>query len=107
MCRVRAGADWKRPVRAHETVSISPGFPMSEWQTAEHAGAYLARADRVPNRTAGEAALLDEVPPAARRVLDLGSGDGRLLALVLQKRPSARGVALDFSPPMLGRLKQR
>jgi SAM-dependent methyltransferase len=80
---------------------------MSEWQTAEHALAYLERADRLPHRAAGEAALLDEIPSGARRVLDLGSGDGRLMRLVLLARPDARGVALDFSPPMLQRLKER
>ncbi len=80
---------------------------MSEWRTAEHALAYLERADRVPHRAAGETALLDEIPPSTRRVLDLGSGDGRLLHLVLLARPEARGVALDFSPVMLQRLKER
>ena len=80
---------------------------MNEWQSAEHASAYLERADRVPHRSAGEAALLDEVPPAVHRVLDLGSGDGRLLELVLRARPEARGVAIDFSPLMLDQLKAR
>ena len=78
-----------------------------EWQTAEHASAYLQRADRVPHRAAGEATLLEEIPPRVRRVLDLGSGDGRLLHLVLTARPKARGVALDFSPPMLDALRAR
>jgi SAM-dependent methyltransferase len=51
--------------------------------------------------------LLDELPENVQRVLDLGSGDGRLLDLVLRARPAARGVAVDFSPPMLERLRQR
>ena len=80
---------------------------MNEWQSAEHASAYLERAERVPHRSAGEAALLDEIPPSARRVLDLGSGDGRLLDLVLHARPQARGVAVDFSPLMLEQLHAR
>ena len=80
---------------------------MNEWQSAEHASAYLERADRVPYRTAGETVLLEEIPVSARRVLDLGSGDGRLLGLVLGARPDARGVAVDFSPLMLERLKAR
>jgi SAM-dependent methyltransferase len=80
---------------------------MREWQSPEHAAAYLDRADRVPHRSAGESALIEEIPPAVRRVLDLGSGDGRLLALVLAARPAARGVALDFSPHMLRQLAAR
>lgn len=80
---------------------------MNEWQSAEHASAYLERADRVPHRAAGESGLLDEIPRSARRVLDLGSGDGRLLELVLRARPSARGVAVDFSPLMLEQLQTR
>jgi tRNA (cmo5U34)-methyltransferase len=80
---------------------------MNEWQSAEHASAYLERADRVPHRAAGESALLDEIPQSARRVLDLGSGDGRLLELVLRATPSARGVAVDFSPLMLEGLRTR
>jgi tRNA (cmo5U34)-methyltransferase len=85
----------------------TPGQRMSKWQTAEHAQAYLERADRVPHRAAGEAALLDEIPSSASRVLDLGSGDGRLVDFVLLARAEARGIALDFSPLMLRRLKER
>lgn len=80
---------------------------MNEWQSAEHAAAYLARANQVPHRAAGEAVLLDELPPGVRRVLDLGSGDGRLLEMVLAARPHARGVALDFSAAMLQALNAR
>ena len=80
---------------------------MNEWQSAQHADAYLERADRVPHRSAGEAALLEEIPAGVARVLDLGSGDGRLLELVLNARPQAVGIALDFSPHMLDRLRSR
>ncbi len=80
---------------------------MNEWQSTEHASAYLERADKVPHRSEGEAALLDELPGAVHRVLDLGSGDGRLLAMVLRARSNARGVALDFSLLMLDQLRAR
>jgi SAM-dependent methyltransferase len=78
-----------------------------EWLTPDHALAYLRMADRIPHRTEGEAALLEEVPQDAARVLDLGAGDGRLLGLLLLARPAASGVAVEFSPPMLERLRQR
>ena len=80
---------------------------MSEWQTATHALGYLEKADTVPHRREGEATLLDELPANVERVLDLGCGDGRLLDLVLRARPAARGIGVDFSPPMLERLRQR
>ena len=80
---------------------------MNEWQTATHALGYLEKAESVPHRREGEATLLDELPDRVQRVLDLGSGDGRLLDLVLRARPAARGVAVDFSPPMLERLRRR
>lgn len=79
----------------------------NEWVTTEHALAYLQKADRIPHRTQGEATLLEEVPKDAGRILDLGAGDGRLLGLLLLACPAAHGVALEFSPPMLQRLRQR
>jgi tRNA (cmo5U34)-methyltransferase len=74
---------------------------LNEYATAEHALKYLALADRLPHRTEGEAVLLEFVPRTARRILDLGTGDGRLLALLRIERPDAEAVALDFSPTML------
>jgi SAM-dependent methyltransferase len=77
------------------------------WSSAEHALAYLAQAGSIPRRAEGEAALLECLPPGLSRVLDLGSGDGHLLGLVLAARPDARGVASDFSSTMLERLRAR
>ena len=76
---------------------------MSEWQTIEHALAYLARADKLPHRTEGEKVLLDQIPANATRILDLGTGNGRLLALVKVNAPDVEGVALDFSSPCLNK----
>jgi tRNA (cmo5U34)-methyltransferase len=80
---------------------------VNEWIKAEHATGYLDRADRIPHRAEGEAILLELLPATTARVLDLGSGDGRLLAKVLAHLPHASGTALDFSPTMLDRLRQR
>ena len=80
---------------------------LNEYATAQHALQYLSRADRIPHRTEGESVLLDLVPRTARRILDLGCGDGRILALLRIDRPQAQGVALDFSPTMLKAARER
>src|SRR3972149_10657893 len=81
--------------------------PLNEVATAEHTLRYLARADRIPHRAEGEAVLLDFIPRDVERILDLGTGDGRLLALLKIDRPGADAVALDFSPTMLDAARQR
>jgi tRNA (cmo5U34)-methyltransferase len=78
-----------------------------EYNSAEHALQYLARADGIPHRAAGEAVLNELVPRSARRILDLGCGDGRLLALLRLDRPESRGVAADLSPTMLDAARAR
>jgi tRNA (cmo5U34)-methyltransferase len=40
-------------------------------------------------------------------VLDLGTGDGRLLALLQRDRPHVRGIGLDFSQVMLDAARER
>jgi len=77
------------------------------WSSAAHALDYLAIADTLPHRTEGEAELLRCMPSHVSRVLDLGSGDGRLLALVKLAHPQATAIALDFSPTMIERLHSR
>lgn len=86
---------------------MPPTGKTNEYTTAEHALRYLARADRIPHRTEGEAVLLEFLPPNPRRILDLGAGDGRLAALVLLERPDLEAVALDFSPTMLQTARER
>jgi tRNA (cmo5U34)-methyltransferase len=77
------------------------------WSSAEHALWYLAKADGIPHRTEGEAVLLEEVPKNVKRILDLGTGDGRLLSLLKSDRPNVECVAIDFSPTMLEKVRTR
>lgn len=81
--------------------------PVNLWISAEHVHEYLERADQISHRTEGESALLEFLRPGARRILDLGTGDGRLLALVRREHPETEAVAIDFSPAMLEAAEKR
>jgi tRNA (cmo5U34)-methyltransferase len=86
---------------------MSASNPVNLWTSREHAEDYLQRADSISHRPEGETALLEFIPANARRILDLGTGDGRLLALVwnqLRERPDVKAVALDFLLPCWMRL---
>ena len=75
--------------------------PVNLWTSNDHAREYLERADSISHRSEGESALLEFIPRTTHRILDLGTGNGRLLNLVRQKHPDTEAVALDFSPAML------
>jgi tRNA (cmo5U34)-methyltransferase len=77
--------------------------PVNLWTSTSHARDYLERADSILHRTEGESTLLEFLPRTARRILDLGTGDGRLLALVksVLAPTGVEAVAIDFSPTML------
>ena len=85
------------------------------WTSEGHACDYLGRANSIPHRTEGEAALLEFISAKTRRILDLGTGDGRLLALVKSRLATGprdddskiEAVAVDFSPAMLAAAKKR
>lgn len=87
---------------------VTTETPRSGWSSEEQVDWYLGRVDHLEPRQAGESVLCDVIPSAPRTVLDLGCGDGRLAALVLRARPTVeRIVAIDISPPMLERTRQR
>jgi SAM-dependent methyltransferase len=78
------------------------------WTDAGQVDWYLDRIGALAPRLAGEEVLADALPDDARRVLDLGCGDGRLSSLVLDTCPGVEEViALDRSAPMLERARQR
>ncbi|HEY6339097.1 MAG TPA: class I SAM-dependent methyltransferase, partial [Candidatus Sulfotelmatobacter sp.] len=96
--------------------------PINLWSSPDHARDYLERADSISHRTEGEAALLEFIPldfdgtdfdrQTPLRILDLGTGDGRLLALLKEHlarrdRPQPAALAIDFSPSMLEAAGQR
>ncbi|HKF04421.1 MAG TPA: class I SAM-dependent methyltransferase [Candidatus Sulfotelmatobacter sp.] len=81
--------------------------PVNLWTDTDHAKGYLERADLISHRGEGESALLEFIPRGTRRILDLGTGDGRLLALVRREHPETEAVAMDFSPAMLEAARKR
>jgi tRNA (cmo5U34)-methyltransferase len=72
-----------------------------DWSSVQHALAYLNVEDHLPHHTEGEAVLREHIPNEAKRILDLGTGDGRLIRLLKINRPNLEAVALDVSPTML------
>lgn len=75
------------------------------WRDGGHVAEYLSR--EIPYRDVAEAMLLDALPTRVERFIDLGTGDGRLIALVRERHPSAVAIGVDFSAPMLERAAQR
>ncbi|HEY7935444.1 MAG TPA: class I SAM-dependent methyltransferase [Solirubrobacteraceae bacterium] len=82
-------------------------MPATEWTNAERVLHYLHRAEEYPRRLEGEGVLLEHVPRDVRRILDLGTGDGRLLAHLRIDRPETLCVGLDFSEVMLEKARER
>ena len=75
-----------------------------EWHAEDFADDYLSLARKEPHLAQGTAALL-ELVEAPTRVLDIGTGDGRILELVLDAHPGAAGIGIDNSEAMLARAK--
>jgi tRNA (cmo5U34)-methyltransferase len=76
-----------------------------EWSDPARVAEYLSR--EIPHRLTAEQMLLEALPSPVERFLDLGSGDGRMVALVRSRHPEARAVGLDASEPMLTRAAER
>jgi SAM-dependent methyltransferase len=77
------------------------------WRSADHAINYLEKRSTIPRRSEAYEVLLEILPSHVDRVLDLGTGDGNVLELVLDARPGATGVGLDFQDEMLDRARAR
>ena len=81
--------------------------PVNLWTESAWAQRYLRERDDLPHRMEGFTVLMELVPAAPRRVLDLGTGDGFTLGLVRNVHPAAEGVGVDFSAEMLALARQR
>ena len=82
--------------------------PAHTWHDHEKVEEYVGRVNRLAARRAGEVELVEALPDRVERVLDLGCGDGKLAAVVLEARPEvAEAVGLDRSAPMLDLARRR
>jgi tRNA (cmo5U34)-methyltransferase len=75
----------------------------------------LEIAEKIPHKNEGEKVLLEYIPAGAKRILDLGTGDGRLIKLIKSKKqhnslPENHGhqtqiTVIDVSPTMLEKVR--
>ncbi|HEY7438215.1 MAG TPA: class I SAM-dependent methyltransferase [Acidimicrobiia bacterium] len=78
------------------------------WESAEKAEQFLARADTFPRRHEGEDVLVGDLAGVLPgRILDLGCGDGRIAARLLDAYPESEAVCLDLSQTMLDAAARR
>ena len=78
-----------------------------EWSYFQHALAYLNVANTLPHSTEGEAVLFEHISTDAKRILDLGTGDGRLVKLLKIGRSNIEeAIAVDASPTMIRSLRE-
>jgi tRNA (cmo5U34)-methyltransferase len=81
------------------------------WKDRDVAKAFLTeRSTVIPDRPRQLEVLLRVLRlfcPQPRRILDVGTGDGLLLATFLEVFPQTSGVGVDFSPLMLEQARQR
>jgi len=78
-----------------------------EWQDAEHVAYYRGEVGALPHLAEGDAVLVELLPSRLRRVLDVGTGDGRLIGLIRDVREGVDAVGVDFSEPMLTAARER
>ena len=67
-----------------------------------------ARQERLPHAPEAERLLVDHlIPERMERVLDLGTGEGHLLAAIVAERPGVEAIGLDISPSMVAAAGKR
>jgi hypothetical protein len=71
---------------------------VSSWRDEEKVVEYIGRIGRLEQRRAGEEQLADVLPAGLERVLDLGCGDGVLIARAMEARPTVRSAWTRRSP---------
>ena len=80
---------WKLPAIVNRFLSYRAAIPMAQEQIGVMLSILKTRTQTVEN------------------FMDLGCGDGILAGAILGEYPSARGVLVDFSEPMLGQAREQ
>lgn len=75
------------------------------WRDPGRVAEYLSR--EIPHRDIAEEVLLQALPHHIGRFIDLGTGNGRLIALIREQHPGANALGVDFSEPMLAKARER
>lgn len=79
-----------------------------EWLEPDRVEQWPSRRQRLPHAPDAERLLVDHlVPERTNRVLDLGTGEGHLLAAIAAGRPGVEAVGLDLSPAMVAAAAER
>ncbi len=78
-----------------------------EWSDPQHVSNYLNSVDSSMSfRKEGESILLSHISSNTKRILDIGTGNGRLIKLIKSQLPSIeKVVAIDVSPVMIKAVK--
>lgn len=84
-------------------------MPAAEWTDPDRAERWLNRRDQVPRQAEVARVIFEDVIAGRQieRFLDLGTGDGRVIAGLLTAFPDAEAVGVDFSPPLLAKASER
>jgi SAM-dependent methyltransferase len=79
-----------------------------EWLESDRVEEWPSRRKRLPHAPEAERLLVDHlIPERVERVLDLGTGQGHLLAAIAAERPDVEAVGLDISPAMVAAATER
>jgi SAM-dependent methyltransferase len=79
-----------------------------EWLESGRVEEWPARRERLPHASEAEGLLTEHlVPDPLERVLDLGTGEGHLLAVIAAGHPDVGAVGLDISPAMVAAAAKR
>ncbi len=80
----------------------------SEWREARWAEDWPSFREGLPHAAAAERMIVEHlIRGEVERILDLGSGDGRMIAVLRERWPKATAVGLDLSPPLVEAARQR